>query len=185
MLLRLIILLCIPLLISSLSAYARKKSYRFKTAKEAKSNPKPTAVSATITETTPDSVTLRKLFPKGLIVTAENLKSEEKPIFTGFDKRLNASKESFFIINKSKSNIIGAVICLTYHTPDGRMLTRRYATINALIPAGETRNDVIPSSDAQRSFYYLKSETGKNGSTPTRGNPFDITLDPLAIILNK
>lgn len=173
-------LLCSSFFIPSHIADARKKSYHFKTAKETKGNTKSAAISATIEDTQPDSVALRRMFPEGLIIPAEQLKSDEKPIFSGFDKRLNNSKESFFIINPSRSDIEGVVICLTYHTPDSRMLHRRYAIINAHIPAGETRNIVLTSWDTQRSFYYLKSE-----KDPKRGNPFDISLLPLAIIIDN
>lgn len=174
------ILLGIAFLIPSPAADARKKSYRFKTAIKKGDTGKVGASAATITDTEPDSVTLRSLFPDMRLVAANQLLPSEKPVFTGFDKRLNNSKESFFIINPSKSDIVGATICLTYHTPDGRMLHRRYATINTLIPAGETRKVYLPSWDTQRSFYYLKSETD-----PRRGNPFDIVLTPLVIILSQ
>lgn len=170
-----LIILSVAFLIPSFTGDARKKSYRFKTTKETKENPK--AASATITDTAPDSTALRIQFPQCLIIPAEQLKSEEKPIFTGFDKKLNAYKESFFIINPTNSDIKGVLLCLTYHTPDGRMLHRRYATINTIIPSGETRNIIIPSWDTQRSFYYLKSEP-----EPNRGNPFDINLQPVAVI---
>lgn len=172
--------LCLSLLIPSRMADARKKGYRFKTTAETKDNTKKGPITATITDTEPDSTALRRLFPEGLIISEEQLKTAEKPIFSGFDKRLNNSKESFFIINPSQSDIEGAVLILTYHTPDGRMLHRRYAVIKAHIPAGETRSIDIPSWDTQRSFYYQKSET-----EPRRGNPFGITLLPLAVILDN
>ncbi|MDE7437064.1 MAG: hypothetical protein K2M93_01130 [Muribaculaceae bacterium] len=177
---RLMILISLILLIPVFTAGARKKSYHFKTIKETEDNTTSAPISTTIADTAPDSIALRRLFPQGRIITAEQMKSEEKPIFTGFDKRLGNSKESFFIINHSATDIEGAVISLTYRTPDGRMLHHRYAIINAHIPSGETRNIVIGSWDTQRSFYYMKSETD-----PRRGNPFDIALHPVAIILKN
>ncbi|MDE6338170.1 MAG: hypothetical protein K2K97_00085 [Muribaculaceae bacterium] len=150
---------------------ARKQGYRFKTSANSASNKKISS-TATVCDVLPDSTSLAKFFPSSRIDTT----GPDDVLFTGFDKKRNNPKESFFIINNGSGTIAGVCVALQYTTPDGRMLNKRYAVINVTIPAGETRKVDIPSWDTQHSFYYFKSE-----SDPSRGNPFNVAITPLAI----
>lgn len=102
----------------------------------------------------------------------------DQVVFTGFDKKQNNSKESFFIINNTDRRLTGVALYIDYRTPDGRQLNRQYLKLSCDIPAGETRKVDIKSWDTQRSFYYYKSKPSKNG-----GNPFDVTFDPICYYL--
>lgn len=102
----------------------------------------------------------------------------DQVVFTGFDKKQNNSKESFFIINNTDRRLTGVALYIDYRTPDGRQLNRQYLKLSCDIPAGETRKVDIKSWDTQRSFYYYKSTPSKN-----RGNPFDVTFDPICYYL--
>ena len=153
------------------SSFARKKGYRFKTSSAAKANNKGEA-SSVIYESLPDSAILKRHF-QGRMLSGKLL---ENVVLTGFDKKRNNSKESFFIINNTGSALNGVGVDITYLTPDGRMLTHRYAVISITIPAGETRKVDIPAWDTQHSFYYLKSDPD-----PSRGNPFNVVMIPFAV----
>lgn len=98
--------------------------------------------------------------------------------FSGFDKKLRNSKESFFIKNLTDRTLTGVVLYIDYRTPDGRQLTKRLLKLTCDIPSGETRKADIPTFDAQHSFYYIDSESSKRG-----GNPFKVTFDPVAYYL--
>lgn len=155
---------------------ARRKGYRFKTqvSETFSIGSKPL-----ISETPLDSVTIQKYFPDCQIITPTSASQmPEGVVFSGFDKKRNNSRESFFIINGSAKPLAGVLIALEYRTPDGRMLHRRYVLISTLIPPHETKKVDLQSWDTQRSFYYLKSE-----SDSSRGNPFDVTITPHALII--
>lgn len=155
---------------------ARRKGYRFRTPlSEAFSiGSKPL-----ISEIPPDSVTIRKYFLDDQIITLTSASPmPEGVVFSGFDKKRNNSRESFFIINGSDKPLAGVLLAFEYRTPDGRMLHRRYALISITIPPRETKKVDLQSWDTQRSFYYVKSE-----SESSRGNPFDVTITPLALII--
>lgn len=182
-----IILVGTLLIASSVDTFARKKSYRFKVTSEKSINNHKSDKGTFISESRPDSAYLQSIFPSSVIrfmtsgISSENTDSMEtlhsEIVFTGFDKKRNNSKESFFIINNSPEDITGAVVEITYHTIDGRMLHKRYATLSVTVPSGETRKIDLPSWDTQHSFYYLKSENDLS-----RGNPFDVTISPIAYI---
>lgn len=99
--------------------------------------------------------------------------------FSGFDKTLRNSKESFFIRNLTDKTLKGVVLYIDYRTPDGRQLTKRFLKLSCAIPPGETRKADIPSFDTQHSFYYADSEHPKRG-----GNPFRVFFDPVAYYLS-
>lgn len=102
----------------------------------------------------------------------------DQVVFTGFDKTLKNSKESFFIINNTDRVLTGVTLYIDYRTPDGRQLTKRFLKLSCSIPPGETRKADIPTFDTQRSFYYIDSERPKRG-----GNPFNVKFDPVAFYL--
>lgn len=102
----------------------------------------------------------------------------DQVVFSGFDKTLRSSKESFFIINNTDRTLTGVTLYIDYRTPDGRQLTKRFLKLTCAIPPGETRKADIPTFDTQHSFYYADSERPKRG-----GNPFTVTFDPVALYL--
>lgn len=100
--------------------------------------------------------------------------------FFGFDKQLNSRQESFFIRNNTDRTLKGIAVYITYTTPAGNMLHKRYLKLNCEIPAGETRKADIDSWDTQKSFFYVKSAVPKR-----RATPFDVKFDLIAYYLEK
>lgn len=130
---------------------AKKIGYRFP-AKETKEERKGVAVAGSFrVEVSDDS---------------ECEYSKEQFAFSGFDKKLNSSQESFFLTNKSNRILTGIELFIEYLTPDGRQLDMRFHEIKCNIPAGETRKIDIKSWDSQHSFHYIKSAPAKGGGTP-------------------
>lgn len=163
--------------IVTLPGNARKQGYRFKTPRENNvkgSGKSATATSVDILERLPDIDYVARRFPDMRICCADSLNI----ILSGYDKKRNSSKESFFIINESDENFEGVVVHIRYYTPDDRMLHSRNAIITTAIPSGETRKADLPSFDTQHSFYYYLSD-----SDPSRGNPYKVSIRPLFIIL--
>ena len=105
----------------------------------------------------------------------ENL---DRVIFTGYDKKINSSTESFFIKNNSDRTLTGISLTIEYLTPDGRQLEKKNHLIKCQIPSGETRKQDIKSWDTQHSFYYIKSAPARSV-----GSPFTVKFIPTAIYL--
>lgn len=103
----------------------------------------------------------------------------DQVVFAGFDKNRNSSVESFFITNNTDRTLTGVTLYIEYLTPEGRQLHKKFLKLDCRIPAGETRKADIKSWDTQRSFYYIKSNPGRNG-----GTPFDVRFDPVAYYLS-
>lgn len=87
-------------------------------------------------------------------------------IFTGYDKKATANRESVFVINRTGRNIIMLRAILTYFDMKGRLLHKRQETIYSKIPAGETRKIDISTWDTQKSFYYISSGAPRRQATP-------------------
>lgn len=103
----------------------------------------------------------------------------DQVVFAGFDKNRNSSVESFFITNNTDRTLTGISLYIEYLTPGGSQLHKKFIKLDCRIPAGETRKADIKSWDTQRSFYYIKSNPGRNG-----GTPFDVRFDPIAYYLS-
>lgn len=103
----------------------------------------------------------------------------EQVEFFGFDKKLTSSKESFFITNLTDRELRGITLYITYITPSGQMLDKRFVKLSCRIPAGETRKADISSFDTQKSFYYIKSDTPKR-----RAAVFDVEFDLVSYYLS-
>lgn len=86
--------------------------------------------------------------------------------FTGYDKNLNAAKESFHIVNGSILDIKSLHVKIIYKDMSGRMLHSREISIREEIPCGETRKVDIPSWDTQKTFYYYLSTRPKRIAVP-------------------
>lgn len=87
-------------------------------------------------------------------------------VLTGYDKPLNANKESVFIINGLEYDIEGISVTITYLDKSGRQFTTREVDINIHIPTGETRQAYFPTWDRQNSFYYVRSRRPRAQATP-------------------
>lgn len=86
--------------------------------------------------------------------------------FTGYDKPVTASKESFHIINASTAPIKKVGIRVTYSDLKDRMLHQREEIVNCNIPAGETRLTAISSWDMQHTFFYYLGPEPRRVATP-------------------
>ena len=85
---------------------------------------------------------------------------------SGYDKPINANRETFFVTNGTDRTLVGLTITLTYHDMSGRLLHKATHTINCDIPAGETRAASVTTWDRQHSFYYHKGTAPRRRSTP-------------------
>lgn len=86
--------------------------------------------------------------------------------FTGYDKKANATTETFFIHNNSDQTLTSLELEISYLSESGNLLHKRIVEIDETIPAGESRKIDIPSWDKQKNFHYVKSDAGKKGSAP-------------------
>lgn len=102
--------------------------------------------------------------------------SRRNIIFSGYEKKLQSTRESFFITNHTDRVILSVELSIEYLTPDGRQLNRKFHRIDCHIPPGETRAVDIKSWDTQRAFYYLPSEPER-----ASGAPFIVKFTPLAL----
>ncbi len=92
--------------------------------------------------------------------------------FSGYDKPLRSSRETFFATNATEAYIHTIIITTEYFDLAGRQLHKQSRRVAAQIPAGETRQLTMPSWDTQQSFYYHKS------NPPRRANayPYNIKI---------
>ena len=100
-------------------------------------------------------------------------------IFSGFDKPLDSTRETFFATNKTSRTILSITLRLQYTLTDGRHLHADTHTIPCEIPPGETMLLTIPSWDRQKSYYYA------SGNPPRRriATPFLATATLLTLTL--
>lgn len=118
--------------------------------------------------------TFEVAFDEGEYSISEPNDTIYKPRFSGFDKALNSSKESFFITNINKAHLTQITFDITYFTTDRVMLHKREIILNCEIPSDETRRYDISAWDSQHQFYYLKT-----GPSPKRqGTPFVVGISP-------
>lgn len=89
------------------------------------------------------------------------------PRFSGFDKSVNSSKESFFVTNPHSDSLKEFTVEITYRNMEGKMLHKREVTEKITIPSNETRRIDITSWDIQHQFYYHRTmPTPKRTATP-------------------
>lgn len=86
--------------------------------------------------------------------------------FSGFDKTVASTQESFFISNGLDDSITGMEITITYFDMKGRQLHKRDVNIDIDIPPHETMRTDIKSWDTQKSFYFHQSAKPKRQATP-------------------
>lgn len=93
--------------------------------------------------------------------------------FSGYDKEVNSSKESFLVSNKSEVPVTGFEIRIDYLDMKGRMLHSREVKKSCLIPPGETRKVDIPAWETQHTYYYYLGNEPKRVATP-----FQVAITP-------
>lgn len=99
-------------------------------------------------------------------------------ILAGYDKPLNATKESIHVTNQSDTLTITAVtLRIVYLDRMGRQLHSREVTIEDIIKPGETQLLTFPSWDIQHAFYYINSPRPRRQATP-----YTIRLTPLQLL---
>lgn len=98
--------------------------------------------------------------------------------FAGYDKSINATKESIHIINNSGHHLKGVTLHISYLDMKGRMLHSREVTLKCDVPDKETRKLDFPTWDTQKSFYYHL------GPEPRRvASPYDVEIRPMAFFI--
>ncbi len=86
--------------------------------------------------------------------------------FSGYDKPINAKKETFHLSNSTSRNLKKVGIRVTYLDLNGRMLHMRETEAECDIPTGETRLVSIPTWDRQNTFYYYLGPEPRRVATP-------------------
>lgn len=86
----------------------------------------------------------------------------------GFEKKLVDTRECFTVTNKTIYNISRIKLLLRYSDNNGELIHERSELIECNIPAGSTRQVIIPSFDSQRKFYYYLGTKPKRKATPFR-----------------
>lgn len=101
------------------------------------------------------------------IIVADTIVPDSSDIsIAGYDKPVNASKETFFVINRTSRTITSLTITLSYVDMRGRQLHQATHTVECDIPPHQTRMTAVPSWDRQRSFHYHLSGKPRKQSTP-------------------
>lgn len=98
----------------------------------------------------------------------------------GYDKPVNANRESMFVTNLTADTITAIAFDISYFDTSRRLLHRRQQSVDCDIPAGETRMVSFPSWDRQHSFYYIKSAKPRRQATP-----YDINCRVVRLSLRK
>ena len=99
-------------------------------------------------------------------------------IFAGYDKSINATKESIHVTNNSGHRLRAVTFQISYLDMKGRMLHSREVTQKCDVPDKETRKLDFPTWDTQKSFYYHL------GQEPHRvAAPYDVRLRPIAFFI--
>ena len=93
-------------------------------------------------------------------------KVSEYLTFMAYDKKANASKETFFVDNGSEIPLSAIEVEISYYNSKGKLIHKRTVEISQEFPAKETRRVDIDSWDKQKSFHYINSVPSTKGSTP-------------------
>ncbi len=91
---------------------------------------------------------------------------EDMLLIYGYDKPLQATKESLFATNNTPHRLCAILLSITYYDTSGAQLHQAVQRVNADIPPGQTRKLEFRSWDTQRSFYYEKSRRPHSSAIP-------------------
>ncbi|MDE7135114.1 MAG: FxLYD domain-containing protein [Muribaculaceae bacterium] len=134
-----------------INASARKK------ATTRKVSPRTETVDGQIAELLPDSIAA----------------TDDMLMIYGYDKPLQATKESLFVTNNTTHQLCEILLSITYYDTSGAQLHQAEQRIRADIPPGQTRKLEFRSWDTQRSFYYEKSRRPRSSAIP-----YKVTIKP-------
>lgn len=87
---------------------------------------------------------------------------------TGYDKPVNATKETFFVVNHTDLTLTELTVTFTYSDMQGRQLHQVTHTVSCDIPPSGTRMLTVPTWDRQHTFRYHLSAPTRKQSTPYR-----------------
>lgn len=90
--------------------------------------------------------------------------------FSGYEKTLRSSRESFFVTNRSDSIVDRLSLEITYFDMAGHLLDKRVVAVDVELPPSETRKVDLRSWDTQKVMYYHRSPQPRGGvqATPYR-----------------
>lgn len=86
--------------------------------------------------------------------------------FSGYDKEINSSHESFILVNPSEEVITGFEVTIDYLDLKGRMLHSRDLKEACEVPPGESRRIDVRSWDRQHAYYYYLGNEPRKVATP-------------------
>lgn len=86
--------------------------------------------------------------------------------YSGYEKEINSSRESFLLTNDSEYEITGFKVKIDYLDMSGRMLHSREIERSCVLPIGESRKFDIPSWDTQKTYYYYLGNEPRKVATP-------------------
>lgn len=95
-----------------------------------------------------------------------------------FEKPLRSMRESMTVHNHTSRQIVDVELDMVYTDMNRRMIHRARHTVNAMIPAGESRRIDVPTFDSSASFYYRKSNKPRYTNHAT---PFDVDVTVIYI----
>ena len=102
---------------------------------------------------------------------------------SGYDKTLQASKESFFVTNLMDSASITRLhLTLSYSDIGGRSLHKRSIDVDCHIPCAETRRIDIPSWDRQHVYFYRLSEPRRRVTAAAA--PYDVAIAADSVVVS-
>lgn len=98
--------------------------------------------------------------------------------FSGFEKKLNSTTESFFVTNQGTSNVKKLTIKIIYTTDDGRAIHERTEPVSLTLPPGATKQVSLKSWDRQHSYYYFANPPARSQAIPFRVKflPLSLTI---------
>lgn len=99
-------------------------------------------------------------------------------VFSGYEKTLSSTKESFFATNHTDSLITRLNIEIKYLDMKGRQLDTRAVTLDTDLPPGETRRFDLSAWDRQKVFYYYLSPTPRS----SHATPYNVTIRLLSAL---
>lgn len=91
---------------------------------------------------------------------------------SGYDKPLRTSRETMLVTNLSDRGLHSMAITINYVDMQNRQLHTRTDTINADVPAGETRMVKVATWDTQHSYYYHAGQQPRTSYV----TPYDVRV---------
>ena len=100
--------------------------------------------------------------------------------FSGYDKEINSSQESFLVTNPTLYTLTGFEIKIEYYDMKDRLLHSKIVKESCEIPPHESRRFDIKSWDTQHTYYYYLGNEPKKVATP-----YKVSFKPLSFWINE